>query len=229
MLNWGGSTLNLKLPFFNTHLHYLFYTVMMEVSTYFDSILLTFYFYCLVRDGPGLVTMRHNLIMPRQGDAVTWFVAYRFRKPITNIERVISYIYIYIYREFLASYFCDLSRCIQKFTEWKIMGQLSIRLGVRIFLIGWGQKMCVKHCYVDSSLWYEFRFAIVCIDMNIILDLSTAIQPDNLRRSKYWPIFAVKLNLHRRRVSARLDVLCPYFCLNPMVVHRKTYILMFLW
>ena len=226
MLNWGGSTSNLKLPFFNTHLHYLFYNVIMEVLTYLHSILLTFYSYCLVRDGPCLVTMRHNLIMPRQDDVVTWFVAHRFRKPISNIETVISYIYI---ENSWHHIFCDLSHYIQKYTEWKIMEQLSIRLGVRIFLIGWGQKTCVKHCYVDSSLWYEFRFAIVCIDMNIILDLSTAIQPDNLRRSKYWPIFAVKLNLHRRLVSARLDVLCPYFCLNPMVVHRKTYILMFLW
>ena len=28
--------------------------------------------------------------------------------------------------------------------------------------------------------------------------------------------------------SARLDELCPYFCLNPMVVHRKTSVLMYL-
>ena len=37
-------------------------------------------------------------------------------------------------------------------------------------------------------------------------------------------------DLHRRFMfmSARLDDLCPYFCLNPMVVHRKTCVLMYL-
>ena len=35
-------------------------------------------------------------------------------------------------------------------------------------------------------------------------------------------------DLHRKFMSARLDDLCPYFCLNPMTVHRKTYFSMFL-
>ena len=86
----------------------------------------------------------------------------------------------------------------------------------------------LKHCYVDLSLWYELRFTMTCIDMNVILDLSTWIQTDNLGRTKYWPIFAVKLNLHRKFMSARLDVSCPHFYSNPMVVHRKTYILLWL-
>ena len=33
--------------------------------------------------------------------------------------------------------------------------------------------------------------------------------------------------IHRRCISACLDVLCPYFCLNPIMIHRKTYILLF--
>ena len=41
------------------------------------------------------------------------------------------------------------------------------------------------------------------------------------------PISTVNSNLYRRFMSAPLDDLCPYFCLNPMVVHRKTCILMF--
>ena len=47
---------------------------------------------------------------------------------------------------------------------------------VRIFLISWWQKMRDKYCYVHLSSWYEIWFAIICIDMNVILDLSTTIQ-----------------------------------------------------
>ena len=53
--------------------------------------------------------------------------------------------------EFLASNFNDLSRCISKFTGWVIIEELSIRRRLRTFLISWGQKMRVKHCYVDLS------------------------------------------------------------------------------
>ena len=38
----------------------------------------------------------------------------------------------------------------------------------------------------------------------------------------------VNSDLHGRFMSARLDDLCSYFGLNPMVVHYKTYVLMFL-
>ena len=38
------------------------------------------------------------------------------------------------------------------------------------------KKNCVKNCYVDLSSSYEFWFPIIFIDMNVILDLSTAIQ-----------------------------------------------------
>ena len=47
---------------------------------------------------------------------------------------------------------------------------------VRTFLISWGQKTRIKYCYVDLSSWYEVWFAIICIGMNVILDLSTTIQ-----------------------------------------------------
>ena len=33
--------------------------------------------------------------------------------------------------------------------------------------------MCVKHYNVDLSSWYEFWFAIICIDMNVISALSS--------------------------------------------------------
>ena len=45
--------------------------------------------------------------------------------------------------------------------------------------------------------------------------------------TKNLPISTVGLN--RRFMSARLDVLCPHSCLSLMVVHRKTYTLIFLW
>ena len=49
-------------------------------------------------------------------------------------------------------------------------------LTVRIFLISWRQKTSDIYCYVDLSSWYEIWFAIICIDMNVILDLPTMIQ-----------------------------------------------------
>ena len=52
-------------------------------------------------------------------------------------------------------------------------------------------------------------------------------QSHDLRPTKYWPISPVNSDLYRRFMSACLDDLCPYSCLNPMLVHRKTYVLMF--
>ena len=66
--------------------------------------------------------------------------------------------------------------CKSEFTEWAIIEELSIRRRLRTFLISWGHKTCIKHCNVDLSSWYELWFAIICIDMDIILHLSTAIQ-----------------------------------------------------
>ena len=88
----------------NNHLHYPFYNVTMEMLTYSHSMSINSY-YCLVHDGPGLATMRHNLTMSRQDNVATWFVAYQYRKPIPIIKRIISKrIYIYIYPEFFAAY-----------------------------------------------------------------------------------------------------------------------------
>ena len=64
----------------------------------------------------------------------------------------------------------------RKFTGWAIIEELSIRRRLRTFLISWGLKTRVKHCYVDLSSWYELWFAIICINMDVILGLSTAIQ-----------------------------------------------------
>ena len=70
-------------------------------------------------------------------------------------------------------------RCASEFTGWAIIEELSIRRRLRTFLINWGQKTHMKHCNVDLSSWYELWFAIICIDMDLILDLSTAIQQRN--------------------------------------------------
>ena len=40
--------------------------------------------------------------------------------------------------------------------------------------------------------------------------------------------FAVNLDLNRRFMSARLDVICPYLCSNQKMVHSKTNILIFM-
>ena len=74
--------------------------------------------------------------------------------------------------------FGDFSRCISKYTGWAIMQELSVQ-PVRIFRISWWRKARVKHCFVDVSSWYEFRFARICIDMNVswfISNFSTTIQ-----------------------------------------------------
>ena len=60
--------------------------------------------------------------------------------------------------------------CKSEFTGWAIIEELSIRRRLRTFLISWGQKTHVKHCNVDLSSWYELWFAIICIDMDVILD-----------------------------------------------------------
>ena len=39
-----------------------------------------------------------------------------------------------------------------------------------------GEKMRLKHCYVDLASRYEFWLAIIYIDLRVILDLSTANQ-----------------------------------------------------
>ena len=85
-----------------------------------------------------------------------------------------SYIYIYV----CVWHFNDISQVCKpsEFTGWAIIEELSIRRRLHTFLISWGQKTRVKHCYVDLSSWYEFWFAIICIGTDVILDLSTTIQ-----------------------------------------------------
>ena len=95
---------------------------------------------------------------------------------IENPYRLSRASYIYnIYVGFLAWHFNDLSQvCKSEFNGWAII-ELSMRRGLRTFLISWGQKTHVKHYNVDLSSWYELWFAI-CMDMDVILDLSTVIQ-----------------------------------------------------
>ena len=96
---------------------------------------------------------------------------------IENPYRLSRASYIYIYVEFLALHFNNLSQvCKSEFTGWAIIEELSIRRRLHTFLISWWQKTHVKHWNVDLSSWYELWFAIKCIDMDVILDLFTAIQ-----------------------------------------------------
>ena len=46
-------------------------------------------------------------------------------------------------------------------------------------------------------------------------------------RRRYETLTYFRRRLESEILSARLDVLCPHSCLSPMVVHRKTYILIF--
>ena len=116
----------------------------------------------------------------RQVNVATWFLVLPIdiENPYDYWEGdyiyIIYIIYIYEYVKFLASHFSDLARC-KKFTGWAIIEELSIRWRLRTFLISWGQKMRVKHCYVDLSSRYEFWSAMICIT-NIISDLSTTIR-----------------------------------------------------
>ena len=56
------------------------------------------------------------------------------------------------------------------------MEELSIRGRVRRFLSSWEQRARVKLYNIDLTSSYEFWFALICIDMNVILALSTTIQ-----------------------------------------------------
>ena len=56
------------------------------------------------------------------------------------------------------------------------MEELSISGRVRRFLSSWGQRAHVKLYNIDLTSRYELWFALICIDMNVILALSTAIQ-----------------------------------------------------
>ena len=86
----------------------------------------------------------------------------------THIERVIQYISS-------SHTFSDLSHCLEIYRLGDYRRTVNTST-VRTFLISWGQKTRVEYCYVDLSSWYEIWFAITCIDMNVVLHLSTTIQ-----------------------------------------------------
>ena len=120
-----------------------------------------------------------QLLKTSQCSYMVFSYAYRYRKSIWLLRGwlymyYIYIIYIYEYVKFLASHFSDLA-CCKKFTGWAIIEELSICWRLRTFLISWGQKTRVKHCYVDLSSRYEFWSAMICIT-NIISDLSTTIR-----------------------------------------------------
>ena len=129
-------------------------------------------------------------------------VAYRYRKSISIIELFVSIILIYI--EFLAT---NIWRSLLKFNGWAMIEELSIRRRVRRFLSSWGQRVRVKHYNIDLSSWYEFWFALICIDMNVISALSTAIQQfrdgfDSKKMGQHrpheWSPFLLKYNAREK-------------------------------
>ena len=87
---------------------------------------------------------------------------------VSRASYIYIYIYIYIYMSRSCHYILTIYPSISAFTGWAIIEELSIRWRLRTCLISWGQETRVKHCYVDLSSWYELRFAIICIDMEVI-------------------------------------------------------------
>ena len=81
-----------------------------------------------------------------------------------------------VYVEFLVPHFSDLSRCISKFTGWAMVEETVDTWKILHISDQFGTKTRVKYCYVDLSSWYGFWFAIICIDMNVIVEFSIAIQ-----------------------------------------------------
>ena len=94
-----------------------------------------------------------------------------YRKSILIFERVVCRVLGITFKRSLLLY-----RSISKYNGWAIIEELSIRRRPRTFLISWGQKTCVKYCYFGFVSWYGFWFAMICIDMNVILDFSNTIQ-----------------------------------------------------
>ena len=70
-----------------------------------------------------------------------------------------------------------ISRSHWKFTGWAMIEELSIRRWLRIFLISWRLKTCVKHCYVDLSSWDGLRwFVSIWTSFRVFIP-----QPNNFR------------------------------------------------
>ena len=86
-----------EAPFFDSshtnNLLYIIYQSVMEMLTYF-----------------------HSMSLNEDCGCMIFSVAYQYRKFMSIIERVIIYIYI----EFFASYFCDPSHCLAKFTGCQV-------------------------------------------------------------------------------------------------------------
>ena len=89
----------------------------------------------------------------RQVNVATWFSVLLIdieenlhRLPRGLIYIYMIYIYIHISSSFLHNIFA-IPPAESKFTGWAIMEELSIHRRVRTFLISWGQKTRVWHCY----------------------------------------------------------------------------------
>ena len=110
----------------------------------------------------------------RQVNVATWFLVLPIDKenPYDYLEG--NNIYISSSWHHILAISPPVYRCIV--TGWLMIEELPIRRWLGTFLISWGQKTCVKHCYVDLSSWNKFWSAIICISINIISDLSTTIQ-----------------------------------------------------
>ena len=88
-------------------------------------------------------------------------------------------------------------------------------------------RICIV-ATTDMSVKYIWLNYIWVFYVKILREWRPITSIHNLRWTKYWPIVAMKSELYHRFMSARLDVLCSYFCLDRMVINLNTYISMFL-
>ena len=119
----------------NNHLHYLF--VVYDVNV-------------------NIFSVCHST----QVDVATRFLV--FPIDIANLYQLSRVWYIYRERERHMSSFWHHILAISpavcrngslKLTGWAIIEELSIRRRLHTFVINWGQKTRVKHCYVNLSSW----------------------------------------------------------------------------
>ena len=80
---------------------------------------------------------------------------------------------------------------------------MSIGRRVRTFLISWGPKARVKHCYIDLSSWYEFRQGIIRAPMCLCW---VEIWKSNVMNtiSIYIPLWVVETTWHSEELCNHL-------------------------
>ena len=170
--------LHCRAPFFMTHRNFFFFNIekklwkvvqsqvkLMRINFKFEApilqvqIITNIIYSNLIRPNRnvwGLDTFSQYVTQDKI--IAKWSVAYQYWKSI-SIERVISiYIYLYMYREFLAGilFLWSYTRCMSKF-GWAITEELSIRRRVRLNQSTkfWsvGDRKHVFWWFMSSGLW----------------------------------------------------------------------------